>query len=66
MADWWEVSGEGYLRHVSKGQILAVVEEARSGGAAALGKLKKDELVVRAESVLSRTRWLPSPFTKAY
>ena len=46
MAHWWEVSAEGYLRHVPKARILAAVEAAAPAKAAALGKLKKDELVV--------------------
>jgi ParB family chromosome partitioning protein len=30
MAEWWEVSGEGYLRHVPKARIVAAVEQAAS------------------------------------
>ena len=59
VADWWEVSAEGYLRHVPKARILAAVEQAAMPAeAATLGKLKKDALVAKAETLLAGTRWL--------
>ena len=59
VADWWEASAEGYLRHVPKARILAAVEQAAMPAeAATLGKLKKDALVAKAETLLAGTRWL--------
>lgn len=60
MADWWEPSGMNYLRHVPKSQVLEAVTQAVSAeAAAALAKLKKDELVVQAETLIAGRRWLP-------
>jgi ParB family chromosome partitioning protein len=65
MVDWWEVSAAGYLQHVPKARILGVVIEAVSPSeAAAMSKLKKGELVARAEVALAGKRWLPSPLRR--
>jgi ParB family chromosome partitioning protein len=62
MANWWEVSAAGYLQHVPKVRILTAVKEARTeADAAAMAKLKKDELVALAEASLAGRRWLPVP-----
>jgi ParB family chromosome partitioning protein len=62
MADWWAVSGEGYLQHVPKGRVLEAVKEAASPEeAAAMAKLKKGEVVARAEALMAGKRWLPAP-----
>ncbi len=47
---------------VSKDQVVKAVSEAVSVEAAApLAKLKKGEAVVKAEALLTGTRWLPTP-----
>ena len=61
MADWWQPTAEGYLKHVSKAQIIAAVSAAKSADAAKLlPKKGKSELVVAAETALRDTRWLPA------
>jgi ParB family chromosome partitioning protein len=60
MAEWWEPTAENYLAHVPKAKAIEAV--AQACGAAAtepLSKLKKVELVVEAERLLSGSRWLP-------
>lgn len=60
MADWWEATAENYLSHVSKDRILSVVTKVVSPDRAdAMRGLKKDQLVLRADEELSRSRWLP-------
>jgi ParB family chromosome partitioning protein len=60
MADWWEPTGDTYLSHVSKEQIIGIVSDAVSPQIAqTLTKLKKRELVKAAEGHLSGLRWLP-------
>lgn len=61
MADWWEPTAEGYLKHVSKAQIVQALNEAGPELAAdGVGDAKKDVLVVTAASRLAGTRWLPA------
>ena len=61
MADWWDATASSYLSQVSKDQIVKVVGEAVSAEAATpLAKLKKAEAVVKAEALLTGTRWLPT------
>jgi ParB family chromosome partitioning protein len=63
MADWWNVTGESYLRRVKREQILAAIQEATGEtNLESLGKLKKSELVQAAEARLAGTRWLPEIF----
>ena len=60
MADWWEVTPENYLSHVSKDKVLSVVTEVLSADKAyALRGLKKQELVIKADKELTGSRWLP-------
>ena len=60
MAAWWKPTAEGYLKHVSKAQILAAVSTAKSVEAAnVMAKFKKPELIAAAESALAGTGWLP-------
>jgi ParB family chromosome partitioning protein len=61
MADWWEPTAANYLRQVPKALILDAVGEAVSSEVAApLAKLKKDELVARAEALMAGKGWLPT------
>jgi len=61
MADWWEPTASNYLRQVPKALILDAVSEAVSDEATApLTKLKKDELVAKAEALMAGKRWLPA------
>lgn len=60
MADWFEATGETYLKHIPKAKIIAAVTEAKPGSdAAALAGMKKAELVAQAERDLQGSRWLP-------
>lgn len=62
MAEWWEDSGDTYLSRVSKAQIAQALTEAGEGEASApQGKLKKAQMVERAEVLLHGKRWLPEP-----
>lgn len=62
MADWWQATTSGYLSRVPKAMVVRAVTEAVSIEAAApLAKLSKGDAVVRAEALLSGTRWLPQP-----
>jgi ParB family transcriptional regulator, chromosome partitioning protein len=61
MADWWEPTGEGFLNHVSKAQIVRALREAgpdlvRDG----VEGMKKGVLVSTAAGRLHGTRWLPA------
>jgi ParB family chromosome partitioning protein len=61
MAVWWEPTSERYLGRVSKALILDAVAEGVSPQAAEnLTKLKKDELVTRAGTMLAGKGWLPA------
>ena len=61
MADWWEPTAEGYLKHVSKAQIVQALNEADPELAAdGVGDAKKEVLMVKAASRLAGTRWLPA------
>lgn len=62
MADHWEATGESYLSHVSKTQVLSVIASTVSADEAAnLDKHKKPDLVAAAEAHLAGRRWLPAP-----
>lgn len=61
MADWWEPKGTTYLASVPKDMIIVAVGEGVGAEACAgLDKLKKGELVTKAESLLQDRRWLPA------
>lgn len=62
MADHWEATGESYLSHVAKTQVLSVIASTVSAEEAAkLDKHKKPDLVAAAEAHLAGRRWLPAP-----
>lgn len=66
MAEWWEPTAAGYLKHVSKTQIVQALKEAGpdlAGGG--LEAMKKDALVIEAASRLAGRRWLPEPLRRA-
>jgi hypothetical protein len=59
---WWEPTAEGFLNHVSKGQIVLALREAGLDRAAdGVETMKKDGLVTTAVARLKGTRWLPAP-----
>jgi len=61
MSDWWEFSADGYLRRVSKAQIVGSLKEAgRDPSEPEVTGLKKDALVTLAASRLAGTSWLPA------
>lgn len=61
MGNWFAPSAENYFGRVNRAQILSAIDEANGTHAPALEKLKKSELAVRAEQLLSGTSWLPQP-----
>ena len=62
MAAWWRPTAANYFGRTSKPQILTALAEACPGsGAQGLVNLKKEALAVRAEQLVSDTRWLPAP-----
>ena len=66
MAEWWEPTAEGYLKHVPKAQIIAALKEVgpeQAGGG--VEAMKKDALVTAAASRLAGTRWLPEPLRRS-
>lgn len=61
MREWWSVSGDSYLNHVSKGRIVEVVTEAVDASTAnTLQTMKKADAMAKAEQVLTGKGWLPS------
>lgn len=61
MSAWFTPTAESYFGRVSKGHILAAIDEAKGAHGPALEKLKKAELAARAETLISGTCWLPAP-----
>ena len=62
MADWWEPTALGFLNHVSKAQIADALKEADPDATDdGVGAMKKDALVVHAQSRMAGKRWLPAP-----
>ena len=64
----WVPTADNYLGRVSKARILEAVREAKGDQAAdPIAGLKKADMVVQAEELLSGTGWLPEPLrtTKA-
>jgi len=62
MAAWWEPTASNYLRQVSKALIVEAVDEGVSAEAAAsLAKLKKEEMIAKAEALMAGKGWLPRP-----
>lgn len=66
MADWWEPTAEGYLKHEPKARIVQALKEAgpdlAGGGVEAM---KKEALVIAAASRLAGKRWLPGPLRRS-
>lgn len=61
MADWWTPTGDGYLKHISKAQIIKAVSATTSADEVKTLPVKgKAELVAAAELVLRDSRWLPN------
>ena len=61
MSDWWGASADGYLRHVSKAQIVDALKEAGCDPSEReVTGLKKDAFVTLAASRLAGTSWLPA------
>lgn len=62
MSAWYTPGAANFFGRVSRGVILAAIEEAKGvPHATAWEKLKKDELAARAESLVAGTGWLPEP-----
>ena len=61
MSDWWNASADGYLKHVSKAQIVEALRKAGCDPSEReLSGLKKDALVTLAANRLAGTSWLPA------
>lgn len=60
MDQHWKPTGKQYVSRVSADVVLAAVKEAcGKEEAAAMSKLRKPELVARAEPLLTAKKWLP-------
>ncbi|WP_439486535.1 ParB N-terminal domain-containing protein [Blastomonas fulva] len=60
VAAGWRPTVQGYLRSITKQQILADVAEARGEQfAAMIGHLRKSDMAREAERLLEETGWLP-------
>ena len=58
----WVTRADNYLSRVTKSQIVAAVSEAKGEATAELlADLKKKEMAIEAERLLSGTGWLPEP-----
>lgn len=62
MHDWWTPSAAGYFEHVSKARTLEAVQVFAPEQVNRLAKLKKAELAVEAERLVTGTGWLPRMF----
>ena len=61
MREWWTVTGESYLGHVSNTMILDAVREGASASAAhRIAGMKKEPMVANAAELLAGTGWLPT------
>ncbi len=65
MTDWFVPTAGNFFSKVSKPQILAALQEARTTVAPAWSNLKKAELATLAERETSGTGWLPEILRKA-
>ena len=65
MAQWFKPTSGNYFSRITRPQILADIDEAVGAHAPALEKLKKSELAIRAEQLVSGTSWLPQPLRSA-
>jgi ParB family chromosome partitioning protein len=65
MGNWFNPTAGNYFGRVNRAQILSAIDEANGSHAPALEKLKKSELAVRAEALISGTSWLPEPLRVA-
>lgn len=65
MAQWFTPTSSNYFARITRPQILADLDEAIGAHAPALEKLKKSELAIRAEQLVSGTSWLPQPLRSA-
>lgn len=62
MAAWWKPTSEGYFRHVPKAAILEAVGEFAPSHVTRLAKLKKGDIVSKAERLTGGTGWMPAIF----
>jgi ParB family transcriptional regulator, chromosome partitioning protein len=62
----WRPTVDNYLGRVTKARILQAVREAKGEGVVQrIAHLKKPEMVVEAEELLTTTGWLPEPLRTA-
>ena len=58
----WITRADNYLSRVTKSQIVAAVREAKGETTAELlADLKKKDMAIEAERLLTGTGWLPEP-----
>jgi ParB family chromosome partitioning protein len=61
MTEWWQPTRMLFFDHLTKSQILEVVEEVTTASTAKyLTDLKKGDMAKRAEELLKDKRWLPT------
>jgi ParB family chromosome partitioning protein len=61
MRTWFVPGAENCFGRINRAGILAAIDEAKGTHAPALGKLKKNELAQRAETLVADSGWLPEP-----
>lgn len=61
MRTWFAPGAENYFGRINRAAILAALDEANGAHAPSLAKLKKTELAVRAEALVTNSGWLPEP-----
>lgn len=64
MHTWWTPTAESYFAHVPKAASLAAVQAFAPDYGGCLSKLKKDELVAKAERLAAGKGWLPPMFAR--
>ncbi len=61
MAQWWQAFADGYLKHLSKAQMVLAIEDPWiDARAVAVSGLKKGALADKATTLLKGAGWLPS------
>jgi ParB family chromosome partitioning protein len=66
MRDYWQATGDAYLRRVPKPVILSALHDCNPAlDLAPFAKAKKGELISMAEPILVAAKWVPVPLRRA-
>lgn len=61
LRDWWQPTADNFLGLLSKNQIVEALKEAGQTGAASdVARMKRSDAADLAETMLSKTRWVPA------